>query len=63
MALIFTSVYGASDEFHQFFVPGRTCEFYDWVADFLGSVFALIILLLYKKYFIAKKNNTIKPVL
>jgi VanZ family protein len=28
--------YGASDELHQHFVPGRSVEFGDWVADSLG---------------------------
>jgi len=31
-------LYGASDEFHQYFVPGRTCEFWDWLADAIGVV-------------------------
>ncbi|MCX6164185.1 MAG: VanZ family protein, partial [Ignavibacteriae bacterium] len=31
-ALIFTSIYGVSDELHQYFVPGRSCEFFDWLA-------------------------------
>lgn len=30
------AVYGASDEFHQYFVPGRDCSIWDWVADCLG---------------------------
>ena len=28
--------YGLSDEIHQSFVPGRSCEFLDFVADCLG---------------------------
>lgn len=30
--------YGASDEFHQLFVPGRSADLLDWVADILGVV-------------------------
>ncbi len=32
------SLYGASDEFHQGFVPGRTPDPLDWVADTLGAI-------------------------
>jgi VanZ family protein len=32
------ALYGASDEFHQHFVPGRSMEFFDWVADMLGAI-------------------------
>ena len=31
-------LYGVSDEFHQHFVPGRTVEFFDVVADALGGL-------------------------
>jgi len=31
------SVYGAIDEFHQYFVPGRFCDVFDWAADTLGA--------------------------
>ena len=29
-------IYAASDEFHQLFVPGRYCDFWDFVADAAG---------------------------
>ena len=31
------SLYGLMDEIHQFFVPGRACDVWDWVADTLGA--------------------------
>ncbi len=31
------TVYGLSDEIHQFFVPGRYCDRLDVLADMLGS--------------------------
>jgi len=31
------SLYGAIDEIHQYFVPGRDSCFWDWVANTLGS--------------------------
>lgn len=36
-AIVATSLYGASDEIHQYFVPGRSCEFSDWVSDTIGA--------------------------
>lgn len=37
-AVIVSTLYGASDEFHQYFVPGRSSEGYDVLADAIGSV-------------------------
>lgn len=31
------SLYGASDEFHQLFVPGRMCDPIDWLVDTAGG--------------------------
>jgi VanZ family protein len=33
------AVYGASDEWHQMFVPGRQADAADWMADFIGIIF------------------------
>ncbi|MCU0342891.1 MAG: VanZ family protein [Ignavibacterium sp.] len=41
--VLIASVYGFLDEIHQMFVPGRSAEFLDWLADFLGSVTAVLI--------------------
>jgi VanZ family protein len=37
LAVALASVYGATDEFHQSFVPGRNADVLDWVADTLGA--------------------------
>jgi VanZ family protein/UDP-2,3-diacylglucosamine pyrophosphatase LpxH len=37
------SLYGATDEWHQFFVPGRSCEVLDWAAYTLGAALALAV--------------------
>jgi VanZ family protein len=46
--LIFTialvSAYGATDEWHQYFVPKRNCSLYDWMADTAGGI---VVALLY----------------
>jgi VanZ family protein len=31
------SAYGIVDEVHQYFVPGRDCNVWDWIADTLGA--------------------------
>ncbi len=36
-SLIFCSLYGFSDEWHQSFVPGRNADVLDWIADTLGA--------------------------
>ncbi len=38
--VLFVAFYGASDEFHQYFVPTRSTEFLDWVADGSGGLVA-----------------------
>ncbi len=43
VTLIVVAVYGASDEFHQVFVPGRSVDFFDWLADFLGGVLCILV--------------------
>ena len=35
------SLYGASDEWHQHFVPGRSCELGDWLADSFGAALGI----------------------
>lgn len=40
LAAIITSAYGATDEFHQRYVPNRSCDVWDWTADTLGGTIA-----------------------
>jgi VanZ family protein len=54
LTVLISSVYGVIDEVHQYFVPGRDCNVWDWVADtigaFLGAAAAYAIpRLLFKK--------------
>lgn len=37
-AVIAAALYGASDEWHQSFVPGRSLSTYDMIADALGAL-------------------------
>lgn len=36
-AIVVATLYGVSDEFHQLFVPGRSADRYDVLADFAGG--------------------------
>jgi len=38
LGILLVAVYAASDEFHQFFVPGRDCSFFDFLADMTGGL-------------------------
>ena len=57
--ILVASVYGLLDEIHQMFVPGRSAEFLDWLADFSGSLVAVLII----SYLIKKiKANELEEV-
>ncbi|MDR3283841.1 MAG: VanZ family protein [Treponema sp.] len=38
ICIIGVAVYGALDEFHQSFTPGREVSVFDWMADVAGAV-------------------------
>jgi len=44
--LLFAAAYGALDELHQHFIPYRTYDPYDWLADVAGAAVMQVILCL-----------------
>ena len=44
IALVICLAYAVSDEIHQYFVPGRSCELRDVYIDFSGSVLGIILI-------------------
>ncbi len=42
MIIVFVALYGMSDEFHQYFVPGRDCSILDFAADTMGGTIAVL---------------------
>lgn len=59
LSIIFTSLYGALDEFHQYFVPNRTCDFFDFIANSIGAVAAITIIFIILKSKSKEKFNKI----
>jgi len=43
IVFLVTAGFGATDEWHQHVVPGRACEFADWVADAFGAGMGLLV--------------------
>ena len=42
LALVIASLYGASDELHQLLIPGRVCDFWDWLTDSAGALLGIV---------------------
>jgi VanZ family protein len=42
LVLLFIAVFAALDEFHQKFIPGRTMDLADWIADVSGAAFSMV---------------------
>jgi len=43
LAVVLASVYGASDEWHQGFVPERNSDVLDWITDTVGGALGSIL--------------------
>lgn len=50
ISLVIVSAYGASDEWHQSFVPGRMSDIADLVADTLGAALAIALYTGWNRY-------------
>lgn len=44
VSLLFCSIYGVFDEWHQSFVPGRDADVADWVADSAGAALGVLFM-------------------
>ncbi|MEI6091395.1 MAG: VanZ family protein [bacterium] len=42
--ILISALFGASDEIHQYFVPGRTCDIFDFIADVTGASLSLLLM-------------------
>ncbi len=43
VSALIASIYGISDELHQSFMPGRSAEVGDWLADSAGALVAVVL--------------------
>jgi len=55
-SFVIASLYGASDEVHQYYVPNRSAEVQDWIADVAGIVIAVLLI----KFIFQFKINFLK---
>ena len=42
--LLISGLFCASDEIHQYFVPGRSCDVFDLIADLIGASLSLLLI-------------------
>ncbi len=60
--IVFCFLYALSDEIHQYFVPGRSCEFRDMMIDtsgaLTGMLVSLFILFVLRKLFGNRSSDT-----
>lgn len=63
LAIIIGFLYGASDEFHQSFVPGRSASKWDLAADVLGVATAQTIIFIKDKLSNRYKNCFKSPII
>ena len=57
---LFVALYAAFDELHQLFIPGRSCDINDWIADIIGVNIGIAIMALLFFMFGKKKPDLIK---
>lgn len=62
LSTLIASLYGASDEFHQIFVPARTCDPVDWLVDtiaaLLGALLFWAIFTIWQKHRDSQTNHS-----
>ena len=48
-AIVIAAVFGAADEWHQRFIPGRDTDLADWRMDFVGAAGGALLFALYHR--------------
>jgi VanZ family protein len=60
LAVLFASFYGITDELHQWFVPGRTCDVYDWIADTIGATIGVVVVWIISRFALKVRNRRLR---
>lgn len=55
--ILIGALFGMSDEFHQYFVPNRSTDIFDWLADVFGVMSSLSLLKLIEKAYFSILNK------
>jgi VanZ family protein len=61
LVILICTLYGLSDEFHQSFIPNRSADVFDVLADCIGAIIACIIRIVYT-YLRKKKSRSCKGI-
>ena len=57
LTILICVLYAASDEIHQYYVPGRHASWGDWIADALGI---FIMVFIYHRFIMNKSSKNVK---
>lgn len=57
-SILLCTAYASSDELHQYFVPGRSCELRDVFIDACGAVLGILIVTTVIYFYRTKKENS-----
>ena len=60
ITLIITTIYGLFDEVHQIFIPGRSFDWWDLVADIIGSLVGIMLVNIIIKSYGKKESNYVE---
>lgn len=60
MAVVLASLYGVTDELHQIFVPGRTCDPFDWLVDTIAALLASMLVTAFIALRQKRKNSRMR---
>ncbi|MFH0735827.1 MAG: VanZ family protein [bacterium] len=57
IVLLIVAVYGAATEIMQSFIPGRSCDFIDWLLDFSGAIIGIVVFIPFIKFISEEKES------